>query len=480
MFGTTRTKTIRPRPMRDAITLLQSKKEILTDDELLQIMNSWGSTNVGDTAETSIVLFVSAHGSDGDTARRKKIIFNIISKYFRGDHSNLDEVVHFKEQLLYYMTNSVNLAITLGLPGPSSPMMGADSASHYAQLNGDPVYRWDGLSSSAVDIEIVRNIYRLFQTTGIASNDLMLQNLFTLSRDELRKNFELLWQIPSNVKQEAWQKNYQQLMLTNNIWKHKRLTENTDDRYYQLRPNAGESPIFDAHEGIHLLFEKLFTGIPSLLNPLTEYIPNTPTPNFDNNNIILQQLTINKILRYTLHLYNNDQGADNYQNVTKILKEFLTTRVYLSSIVMLGYCLKIDLLYIFDPACRPVTSSDRLRCDATGAPRQMSLFGPTAASTETMSRQYTEAYACFEDEVPDTDTNYWAGLVTTGFAAVADACKGQECVISGGIKSRKNKRSRQITYKRRNGTGQIFKNKRNKRNKRNKSHKNKGRKKKTK
>ena len=457
MFGKQRTSTIRPK--RDNIAALTVKPEILTDNELLQIMHSWGSTNVGNTAETSIVLFVSAHGSDGDKDRRKKMIFNIISKYFRGDHSNLDEVENFKEQLLHYMTNSVNLAITLGLPGPSSPMMGADSASHYAQLNGDPAYRWDGLSSSAVDIEIVRNIYRLFQTTGISPNDIMLQNLFTLSRDELRKNFELLWQIPSNTKQEAWQKNYQQLMLTNNIWKHKRLTENTDDRYYQLRPNTGESPIFDAHEGIHLLFEKLFTGIPSLLNPLTEYIPNAPTPNFDNNNIILQQLTINKILRYTLHLYNNDQAADNYINVTKILKEFLTTRVYLSSIVMLGYCLKIDLMYIFDPACRPVTSSDRLRCDASGAPRQMSLFGPTAASTETMTRQYTEAYACFEDEVPDADTNYWSGLVTTGFAAVANACKGPECVISGGIKRRKNNRSRQITYKRRNGKGRIYKNK---------------------
>jgi hypothetical protein len=425
--------------------------DILTDDQLNTHIRAFAPTaQVASLVPTSLVLFVSGHGHEGVTECRQKIISNIMKTYYKGDCNNPTSINNFRTPIIKYMTENVNVAMALGLPASLAPMMDARETVQYV-LNNKPdipnyKYRWDGLSSSAIDIEIVRNVYKVFQNTQLVPTVDILNKLFTLSRTELRKNFELVWMRVHGKRLPEWEKRYQDLMDSNNIWKHKTLTENTDDRDYYLEPNPDESPDMAAYEGIHILFEKLDSNF-SIMNKvhIPVHEPKTP-PNiaFNNNNILTNEIT-NNILAYTSQLYNSDPANPNVRIVRKILdnvRQKLTIR--LSDIVMLGYCLQINNLDIFDPACRPVYSIGTLRPDKTGKYRIIPESTEKAILNDTFGKRTTiQCNAPYSittmdpkyDEMPDPFPNSWKKNVTS-------------CTISGGKRSRKCGRSI-----RRNGTG---------------------------
>ena len=155
----------------DPTTTAKDDKDILTtidiskDNDLTNSIAGFKPTT-DTTADTTLVLFVSGHGSDGIVETRPPIIENIMNTYYPTLDATEKETI--KQNIIDYMLKNIDLAMALGKPASLAPMRSACDADAYVRWHKrnetDYQYRWEGLSSSAADIEIVRNVYKLYQT----------------------------------------------------------------------------------------------------------------------------------------------------------------------------------------------------------------------------------------------------------------------------------------------------------------------------
>jgi hypothetical protein len=350
--------------------------------------------------------FLSAH-------KNIDLEFNIISNL-------MVEPEKFKQ----YIEQSVYLQIAMGQPGPSAPM----STEADDDLKPKDAKRgiWDYLSSSAADLAIVSNTFALLNdatlpppaASAAASaaavapshpNPCELEEVVKICRHMLRANFVELWDNTGKLSGDAlWTKHYLDLIKKTKrdidkpqIWIQKKLTSDSYDRRYQLAPNEGEDPAYNAFEGLHIVDfrdkngeEVLFPG-GSLGQPgLVSFLPisTTPIPVIYSdrgdplNKIDDEQLTA---LKSNLHINNlkfktfrdrfynyirrvkfpigaaaadaglNQKQIDENFNKVRAIRSILyaieNEELYLSQICVLAFLLEIDLCEIFDPACRPLS-----------------------------------------------------------------------------------------------------------------------------
>uniref|UniRef100_A0A6C0JYA8 Uncharacterized protein n=1 Tax=viral metagenome TaxID=1070528 RepID=A0A6C0JYA8_9ZZZZ len=336
---------------------------------------------------TSGCWVITGHGNDLDVKIRTSIIDEMLNTF--------EEFADEKATLSSYITNNVSLTMAMGLPGPSAPM----------QVPLEDNERWAGLTTSEVDVQIVRNIYQLFdQYIGDApvSPD-MLDVLDYIVKQQLRANFIEIWGRGGEFQlseRGTWQADIVRLMRMEEIWVTKKVKPDSADRYYQLRPNEGENPEFRAREGLHLIDMRDVGGIeiPNLVLPVSEsrWGPKrNPLPTsmeFDLNNIQFPEAK----RRLEAYFYGvlDIQRATKEDNAFKLItnKIFSKTEpdIFLSELIMLGYLLKIQRLQIYDPLCRPLEDSSATSETRSGEAFRGQIPGIEALHHDTLPREGSE------------------------------------------------------------------------------------------
>lgn len=439
------------------------KTPILTDAQINSLLEKIKTKCSGyrGPAKSFMGLFVSAHGDDLDVATRFTIIdgleleFDFPKINADGDDETItkitkkrgksktetktvvevDNYIHiltnftdeikkkrvekdYEKKFKQYIEQSVYLQIAMGQPGPSAPM----STEADDDLKPTDAKRgiWDYLSSSAADLAIVSNTFALLNDTTLPPsaasaaaaapsypNPCELEEVVKICRHMLRANFVELWDNTGKLSGDAlWTKHYLDLIKKTKrdidkpqIWIQKKLTKYSYDRRYQLAPNKGEDPAYNAFEGLHIVDfrdengEEVLEG--SLGQPgLVSFLPISKTPIpviYSNkgdplNKIDDVQLTA---LKSNLHINNlkfktfrdrfynyirrvkfpigaaavaarlsQEQIEENFNKVRairSILYAIENEELYLSQICVLAFLLEIDLCEIFDPACRPLS-----------------------------------------------------------------------------------------------------------------------------
>ena len=192
---------------------------------------------------TSGCWVMTGHGSDLDARVRPTLIDEMLRAFadFEGERAALSR----------YITTNVSLTMAMGLPGPSAPM----------QVQLEHNERWAGLTTSEADVQIIRNIYQLFDQymTSVGNPPVtpdMLDVLDYIVKQQLRANFIQIWGPGGEFKLKKkgnWQTDVSRLIRMEEIWVSKRLTASSVDRHYQLRPNGKDEDEFRAREGLHLI-----------------------------------------------------------------------------------------------------------------------------------------------------------------------------------------------------------------------------------
>jgi len=255
----------------------------------------------------------------------------------------------------------VHLTISMGFPGPSAPMEVENTEG-----------RFSGLTTSETEIEIPRNFFRLFNKynsdNSIKLNDENLNILHFLIRRQLRANFRIFWDCGRLVKKGSdWRVQINKLLMQYEIWVLKKVLPDSMDREYSLKPNEGEDPEFRAHEGVHMIDMRhskligLVENIKIVRNTERENISDITPNEFDKNN--LQEAKARERLKSGLENVLLDSMQTRSRKAKKAFQSILDDIqnlkiVYLSQIITLGYLLDIENLYIYDPACRPLSDSE--------------------------------------------------------------------------------------------------------------------------
>ena len=344
---------------------------------------------------------LTGHGNDLDIVERPTLLDAMAEL-----HEDF-EAPSERKKLAEYIKNSVSLTIAMGLPGPSAPMQDAATQG-----------RWAGLTTSEIDVQIVRNIYQLFDEylgSSPPTNE-MLDILNYIAKQQLRANFLQVWGKGGEFALKTkgnWESNIVRLIEKNEIWVSKKLiptsVKNRDgsmtmasmDRFYSLRPNEGEDPDFRAREGLHLIDMRDSTGmeIANLVLPVPEYT--TVTGNllpqsraFDINNVQYPEARSRLENYFKNVLYAGAPRETKEEQVFNLIlnKIFSKTQpdVYLSDIIMLGYILKVQKLQIYDPLCRPLSNEGIRSTTRTGMEYRGSLLGAEAQEFETFPREGSE------------------------------------------------------------------------------------------
>lgn len=330
---------------------------------------------------------MTGHGSDLDVRMRSSVINEMLTAF--------EDFTPEKAALSRYISNNVSLTMAMGLPGPSAPM----------QVPLEKNERWAGLTTSEVDVQIVRNIYQLFDEYigGAPVTPDMLDVLDYIVKQQLRANFIQIWGRGGEFQLNErgnWQADITRLMKMEEIWVTKKVKPDSADRIYQLRPNAGEDPDFRAREGLHLIDMRDATGfeIPDLVLPVGEsrWGPkrnSLPTSReFDINNIQFPEAKG----RLEAYFY----GVLGIQRATKEDNAFklITTRIFsktepelfLSELIMLGYLLRIQHLQIYDPLCRPLEDATIKSATRSGEAYRGQILGIAALEHDTLPREGSE------------------------------------------------------------------------------------------
>lgn len=326
-----------------------SNRELLTlFQEIFPLIPEGGSI------KTSGCWVMTGHGNDLDVRDRSTIIDEMLNEF--------EDFGPEKAALSKYITNNVSLTMAMGLPGPSAPM----------QVPLEQSKRWAGLTTSEVDVQIVRNIYQLFDgyIGGAPVTPDMLDVLDYIVKQQLRANFIEIWGQEGEYKlrqRGTWEADISRLMRMEEIWVTKKLTKDSADRHYQLRPNVGEDPEFRAREGLHLIDMRNADGleIPELVLPVPESRwgpkrnPLPTSKGFDLNNIQFPEARTR--LENYFYRVLGIQRATKEDNAFKLIMEKISSRtepdIFLSELIMLGYLLRIQHLQIYDPLCRPLEDS---------------------------------------------------------------------------------------------------------------------------
>jgi hypothetical protein len=359
----------------------------LTNEELMEVFQEVFPLVLGGRPTMSGCWVMAGHGSDLDVRMRTPIIGAILSTF--------EDFVPERAALSGYITNNVSLTMAMGLPGPSAPM----------QIPLENSERWAGLTTSEVDVQIVRNIYQLFDEyiNAAAVTPDMLDILDYIVKKQLRANFMEIWGRGGEYQLKTrgdWEADISRLMKMEEIWVTKKIKPNSADRHYQLRPNAGEDPNFRAREGLHLIDMRDVRGleIPDLVLPVAEsrWGPKrNPLPtsrDFDINNIQFPEAK----RRLEAYFY----GVLGIQRATKedIAFKLITDKIFsktepdlfLSELIMLGYLLKIQHLQIYDPLCRPLEDSGAVSETLSGTAYRGSVPAIEALRFETFPREGSE------------------------------------------------------------------------------------------
>lgn len=336
---------------------------------------------------TSGCWVITGHGNDLDVKMRSTIIGEMLSAF--GDF------VVERTALSRYITNNVSLTMAMGLPGPSAPM----------QVPLEDNERWAGLTTSEVDVQIVRNIYQLFDQYigGAPVTPDMLDILDYIVKQQLRANFIEIWGRGGEFQLNErgnWEADISRLMRMEEIWVTKKVNPDSADRYYQLRPNEGEDPEFRAREGIHLIDMRDAMGleIPDLVLPVSEsrWGPKrNPLPTsreFDINNIQFPEAK-RRLEAYFYGVLGVGRGTKediSFRLITNKIFSKTEPALFLSELIMLGYLLKIQRLQIYDPLCRPLEDSSATSETRSGEAFRGQIPGIEALQHETLPREGSE------------------------------------------------------------------------------------------
>ena len=332
--------------------------KILSDKEIIKLFEKLFPKPTNPTTEivkTSGCFVLSGHGYEGDISDKKTILNEILLKF--------NSLVK-KEDIIKYIEDSVHLTISMGFPGPSAPMEVENTEG-----------RFSGLTTSETEIEIPRNFFRLFNKynsdKSIELNDENLRILHFLIRRQLRTNFRIFWGCGGHLlkKGSDWRVQINNLLNRYEIWVLKKVLPGSMDREYSLKPNEGEDPEFRAHEGVHMIdtrhpqMSELVKDIKIILNKQRERISDIKPGEFDKNNLQKSNARQRLELAFQNILLTKDLIQTRSRKIQKAFNSILddiehNQIVYLSQIIMLGYLLGIEKLYIYDPACRPLSDSD--------------------------------------------------------------------------------------------------------------------------
>lgn len=330
---------------------------------------------------------MTGHGSDLDVRMRLSVIDEMLTAF--------EDFAPERAALSRYISNNVSLTMAMGLPGPSAPMSEALEDNE----------RWAGLTTSEVDVQIVRNIYQLFDEYIDARpvTPDMLDVLDYIVKQQLRANFMQIWGRGGEFQlneRGTWEADIARLMRMEEIWVTKKVKPDSADRHYQLRPNSGENPNFRAREGLHLIDMRDARGleIPDLVLPVTESrwgAKNNPLPTsrgFDINNIQFPEAK----RRLEAYFYGvlGVQRTTKEDNAFKLItnKIFSKTEpdLFLSELIMLGYLLRIQRLQIYDPLCRPLEDASIRSETRSGTSYSGAIPGIEALQYETLPREGSE------------------------------------------------------------------------------------------
>lgn len=363
---------------------------------------------------------MTGHGSDLDVRMRSSVINEMLTAF--------EDFTPEKAALSRYISNNVSLTMAMGLPGPSAPMSVALEDNE----------RWAGLTTSEVDVQIVRNIYQLFNEY-IGARPVtpdMLDILDYIVKQQLRANFVQIWGRGGEFQLNErgnWEADISRLMRMEEIWVTKKVKPDSADRHYQLRPNSGENPDFRAREGLHLIDMRDARGleIPDLVLPVTEsrWGPHgNPLPTsrgFDINNIQFPEAK----RRLEAYFYGvlgiqRDTKEDNaFKLITDKIFSKTKPDLFLSELIMLGYLLRIQRLQIYDPLCRPLEDASIRAETRSGTAYSGAVPGIDALEHETLPREGSEKV----------------------LGRITKKCdkKGQ-CTIMGGKKTKKMRKMRKM------------------------------------
>jgi len=330
---------------------------------------------------------MTGHGSDLDVKMRSTIIDEMINTF--------EDFADERAVLSRYITNNVSLTMAMGLPGPSAPM--------HVPLEDNE--RWAGLTTSEVDVQIVRNIYQLFDQyiSGAPVTPDMLDILDYIVKQQLRANFMEIWGPGGEFQLSSrgtWQADITRLMQMEEIWVTKKVNPDSADRHYQLRPNEGEDPNFRAREGLHLIDMRDARGleIPDLVLPVSESrwgakrntLPNSR--DFDINNIQFPEAKtrLENYFYGVLGIPRETKEANAFILITDKIFSKTEPDLFLSELIMLGYLLRIQHLQIYDPLCRPLEDASATSETRSGEAFRGSVPGINALQHETLPREGSE------------------------------------------------------------------------------------------
>jgi hypothetical protein len=374
-----------PEIIKEIKTQLQTPN--LSNRELMAVFQQVFPVVPPNKTTTSGCWVITGHGNDLDVKIRPTIIGEMLNVF--------EDFADERLALSRYITNNVSLTMAMGLPGPSAPMM--------VSLKDNE--RWAGLTTSEVDVQIVRNIYQLFDEYigGVPVTLDMLDVLDYIVKQQLRANFMEIWGRGGEFQlneRGTWEADIARLMRLEEIWVTKRVKPDSADRHYQLRPNEGENPEFRAREGLHLIDMRNANGIeiPNLVLPVSEsrWGPKrNPLPTsreFDLNNIQFPEAKTR--LENYFYRVLGIQRATKEDNAFKLIMDKIFSKtepdIFLSELIMLGYLLRIQRLQIYDPLCRPLEDSSTVAETRTGMAFRGQIPGIEALHHDTFQREGSE------------------------------------------------------------------------------------------
>lgn len=342
-------------------------------------------------ADGSYKLFASGR-QKGEKKVKKSSYLNILVPYVYKTEAD------FRRAFVSYIEKSVYVQMAMGQPGPSAPMSLAEEPSEWVKqfsaCSANQEVCLQGFSSSEIDIFVVENAYALLQqylSTPPIKPPLKNCEMIEFNRvirHILRANFIDIWaeSIGEQKGGDMWKRHYLKLLQETiskpsnpEIWVLKRLNKFSYDRYYQLKPNDGEEPEYRVHEGLHIFDFRDPGGIEvkvpgngtivdftSWKNTLIKEGPEKSNTKLDTNNLKNPAFRT-KFFEYVKGRFPTAGVAPSEIEkspeqairtaIAGILYSIENAELYLSEICLLGFLLGIQMLTLYDPACRPLTHS---------------------------------------------------------------------------------------------------------------------------
>jgi hypothetical protein len=356
----------------------------LSDRQIMQLFGDIIPRLPGPIKTTTSGCWVATgHGDDLDIEERLPIIDEMAKLHedfnTRGERTAMERYI-----------KTVTSTMAMGLPGPSAPM------------GRDTTYgRWASLTSSEIDVQIIRNVYQLFNVflNGRPATNDMLGVVNYIIKQQLRANFMRIWGRGGEFKLDEkgnWEADIVRLIKANEIWVTKKIKPDSADRYFQLKPNEGEDPRFRAREGLHLIDmrNKLGLEIDNLVLPIVNVrfeesrVPLPLSREFDKNNILFPEARARLDAYFlTLGYARGTKEEIVYNLIINKIYNKSEPHAYLSELIMLGYILKIDKLQIYDPLCRPLKRESVVSDTRSGTQFRGEIPAKEAADYETYPRE---------------------------------------------------------------------------------------------